>query len=247
MARPAILSGKNCYHCGSDQTSLAGAASNGKQRYKCRGCGKTFREGGTVVVGSAKKYANGSPSKAYLKLELQTLANRLGRVPTTNDINQLAKLGETYQLGHYYAVFGSFLKAVKLAGLKARYLQEFDEKQKKFMLDQLRNLAKKLKRPLKGNDIYEARKQGIVSPINHYQLAFGGVPKAMAAAGVGLKLHYDRDELIAIMKSLAKKLGHPPQRKELDMLYKQGLSPSRRQWERRFGNISKAHTAAGLD
>lgn len=246
MARPIILSGKVCYHCGSDHTSLAGRTSNGKQRYKCRDCNKLFREGGTLIVGSQRHYANGSPSKALLILELQNLAQRLGRAPTTTDVNRLAKLGEAYQLGHYYSVFGSFVKAVKLANLKGRYLQEFDDVQKEYMLEQLRRLSKKLKRPLIGKDIYEARKQGIVSPINHFQAAFGSVPKAMAAAGVGLKLHYDREELIEFMKEIAKELGHPPQKKELNDRFDRKLSPSSRQWQRRFGSIARAHIAAGL-
>lgn len=206
-----------------------------------------FREDGSVVLaGSKKQYAGGSPSKAELLLELQAVAQKLGRVPTTSDIVRLGKLGETIQLGHYYAVLGSFVKAVKLANLKGRYLQEFDDVQKEHMLEQLRHLSRLLKRALIGNDIYEARKNGIVSPINHYQTAFGTVPNAMAAAGVGLKLHYDRDELIALMKDIAKELGHPPTRKELAARHKQNLSPSHRQWERRFGNITKAHIAAGL-
>jgi transposase-like protein len=33
-----------CLHCGSDQLVRNGRASNGKQRYKCRACGRQSRE-----------------------------------------------------------------------------------------------------------------------------------------------------------------------------------------------------------
>ena len=34
----------NCYHCGSTQTRKHGKTRNGKQRYWCGGCGRSFRE-----------------------------------------------------------------------------------------------------------------------------------------------------------------------------------------------------------
>jgi transposase-like protein len=33
-----------CQHCGSDQLVRNGHAANGKQRYKCRACGRLSRE-----------------------------------------------------------------------------------------------------------------------------------------------------------------------------------------------------------
>lgn len=34
----------HCAHCGSEQLVRNGRASNGKQRYKCRACGRQSRE-----------------------------------------------------------------------------------------------------------------------------------------------------------------------------------------------------------
>ena len=34
----------NCYHCGSEQTRKHGKTRNGKQRYWCSACGRSFRE-----------------------------------------------------------------------------------------------------------------------------------------------------------------------------------------------------------
>lgn len=33
-----------CYHCGSDAVRKHGLTSNGKQRYKCRACGRSLRD-----------------------------------------------------------------------------------------------------------------------------------------------------------------------------------------------------------
>jgi transposase-like protein len=33
-----------CYHCGSKNVVRNGQTNNGKQRYKCRGCGRNSRE-----------------------------------------------------------------------------------------------------------------------------------------------------------------------------------------------------------
>jgi transposase-like protein len=35
---------KTCVHCGSDQLVRNGLASNGKQRYACKSCGRRSRE-----------------------------------------------------------------------------------------------------------------------------------------------------------------------------------------------------------
>jgi len=34
----------NCYHCGSDRTRKHGQTKNGKQRFKCTSCQRSFRE-----------------------------------------------------------------------------------------------------------------------------------------------------------------------------------------------------------
>jgi transposase-like protein len=33
-----------CYHCGSEKVHKHGKTSNGKQRFKCRSCGRSLRE-----------------------------------------------------------------------------------------------------------------------------------------------------------------------------------------------------------
>ncbi len=244
MARPPILSGKICYHCGSDQTCLGGWTIQGKKRFKCRGCGKFFRENAKLPGPGKYKYSGELPSKGQLILELQKIASSIGTAPTVAIIDELSKGGKTFRREAYYIVFGSFLKAVKLAKLKPRYLQEFDYVQRKEMLDQLRKLSKKLKRPIIGKDVMAARKRREVAPLNHYWLAYGTVPKAIAAAGVGPKTTYTRDELIAHLRKVDAKTDRPVTKAVLDEIYHKWQGPSPRQFERKFGSIAKARRAA---
>jgi len=39
-----VLKSIKCYHCGSEHIKKNGFAPNGKQKYKCKDCGKASRE-----------------------------------------------------------------------------------------------------------------------------------------------------------------------------------------------------------
>lgn len=175
-------------------------------------------------------------------LELQAIAQRLDKTPTANDINELSKQGRAYSLNTYYEVFGSFLEAVRKAGLKPNYKQKFDKEK---LLGELRALRAKLKRPLIGKDVVEARKKGKVSSIYHFQRTFGTIPKAIAAAGAGKKT-YTRGEMIKILRQIDAKLDRPVLASDIDKLFRAGEGPSHRAVEREFGGMAKARRAAGI-
>jgi hypothetical protein len=86
----------------------------------------------------------------------RAIAQRLGKTPTTNDINEQSKAGRSFPLNNYYDVFGNFLEALKKAGLKSNYKQRFDKEK---LLGELSELLAKLKRPLLGKDVLAARKK----------------------------------------------------------------------------------------
>ena len=176
MARPPILSGVVCYHCRSLETSKAGIV-RGKQRFYCRVCRRFSRENPEIPEGKKKYRSSNLPSAGHLILELQAIAQELGRTPTTSIIMERSKQNRAYPLGNYYAVFGSFLTAVKRARLKSRYKQEFDESDRERMLGELRVLRKKLKRPIFDEDVDAARRRKELSPPYHFQLAFGFINK----------------------------------------------------------------------
>ena len=215
-----------------------------KRRFKCRNCGKYFIENGSVRPAGKKRYRADMPSASRLILELRAIYQRTGKTPTTTVMMELSKRGEAYPLYLYYTIFDSFLTAQKRARLKGRYRQEFDEGDRLTMLNQLRTLSAKLKRPLFAEDVAAARKRKEVSPLNHFFTAFGLIPKAIELAGVAPKRVYTRDELIAHLRKVDATADRPVTGADLDELYDKGKGPSRRQFERMFGSMVKARKAA---
>ena len=114
------------------------------------------------------------------------------------------------------------------------------------MLAEIRNLSKVLKRPLLGKDVAAARKKGLVSPINHFQIAFGTIPKAIAAAGVAPKVSYTREEMIRILRDLDAKLPRPVQGPDIKRLLHEGKSPAKNAFIKEFGSLRKARLAASV-
>ncbi len=223
--------------------------ARGKQRYKCRACNRFFildREPETRKGRVLAKKNDPLPSAARLMIELQSLARTLKRTPRTADIGRLSKGGKSHSLKTYYAVFGSFVTAVRRSGVKQHYRQQFDESEREFMLDQLRTLSRKLKRPILGKDVMAARKKKLVSPVNHYQLAFGSVPAAIAAAGVAPKVSFTRRELIEILRRLDRGMNRPVQNSDIAKAFREGKGPAMNSFIREFGSLRKARKVASV-
>lgn len=244
MPRKPIQSGVVCSQCESPETSKAGFTKNKKQRFYCRSCRRFFRENPVSKSNDKKLYirAGKLPSAGSLVLQLIAISQSLGRTPTTADISALSKKGRAYSLNTYMAVFGSFTKALKKAHLPLRYNQEFDKEK---LIDELRLLHSKLKKPLLGRHVLAAREKGLVSPIYHFQRAFGSVPKAIADAGAGRK-KYTRKEMISFLRELNTKLERPALKEDIDLEYRLGDGPNSRAVEREFGGMAKARLAAGV-
>lgn len=260
--RWGIRSGARCYHCGSDETVKAGK-DKGKKRFKCRDCGKFFREDPIIPSGTSRNNKKHNlPTASQLILELHSLAQSvLKKTPTTKDIIELSKQGRCHSLATYYAVFGSYVDAIRRSRLRQHYLQQFSETDRARMLQELRALSKRLKRPLVGIDVRRAAapegmrgkrlpsgsyKDRMVSPINHYQAVFGSIPKAIAAAGVAPEISYSREELIVILRKLDAKLDRPVEGTDIDELHHAGKGPSKKQFYNKFGTLAKARKAAGV-
>lgn len=244
MGRPPIPSGFICYHCGSSETCKAGFGKHRKRRFYCRACRRWFLENPEIRTGKKKRRnTDDLPSKQYLIAELKEVARELGRTPTTYDWPELREQERVYPLYVYYAVFGSFLTAVKRAKLKPKYKQEFDSSDRERLLRELRELRRKLGRPLFDEDVDAARRRSEVSPPYHFVRAFGSVPAAIEAAGASKK-NYSREELIAILKTLDATLDRPIQAADLQRLYDEGKAPSVKTFLKEFGSLSKARRAA---
>ena len=244
MGRHPILSGFVCYHCGSGETCKAGFGKHRKQRFYCRACRRWFLQNPEVKTGKKKRpQTDDLPSKQYLVAELKAIARELGRTPTTNDWPGLREQERVYPLYVYYAVFGSFLSALRRAKLKPRYKQEFDASDRERLLNELRQLQRRLGRPLFDEDVDEARRRKEVSPPYHFVRAFGSVPAAIEEAGAAKKI-YSREELITILRELDATLDRPIQGSDVQRLYEAGKGPSLKVFLKEFGALSKSRRAA---
>jgi len=244
MGRPPIQSGFICYHCGSRKTSKAGFGKHRKQRFYFRVCRRWFLENPEIrTARKRKRKKDDLPPKPYLITELKEVARELGRTPTTYDWPGLREQERVYPLYVYYAVFGSFLSALRRAKLKPRYKQEFDATDRERLLNELRELRRMLDRPLFDEDVDNARRRGEVSPPYHFVRAFGSVPAAIEAAGAAKKV-YSREEMITILRELDKTLDRPIQGPDIQTLFDAGKGPSLKMFLKAFGTLSNARRAA---
>ncbi|MCC7308739.1 MAG: hypothetical protein IT173_14335 [Acidobacteria bacterium] len=141
-------------------------------------------------------------------------------------------------------MFGSFLSALKRAKLKPRYKQEFAASDRERLLNEVRQLRRKLGRPLFDEDVDDARRRREVSPPYHFVRAFGSVPAAIEAAGAAKRI-YSREEMITILRELDATLDRPVQGSDVRGLYEAGKGPSLKMFLKAFGTLSKARRAAG--
>lgn len=175
---------------------------------------------------------------------LRELAEKLGRVPTTYDMDCYYR--ETGKgAGHttYYGHFRNWAEALTAAGLgtprSARYYP--DEK----LCEILRAFAKELGHTPLRKDV-DARK-GTMPCSQTYIARFGTWKGAIAAAGLKHDYHYRRnlsdEDLIGALHLLADKLGHTPTVRELSEMNEM---PCHATYSKRFGSWKKALALAGL-
>lgn len=255
-----------CNFCSSERTSKAGFVGKAKkQRYYCQDCQRFFREN-AVYQTRKKSYApklDLLPDEQQLISELQLIAQTLGKTPTTVDIARLSKERKSHSVQNYYAVFGSFVNAVKVAKLKQHYRQEFDKEK---LLAELKELGKTFNRPVFARDVVAARRKSLISPPHHFQKAFGSVANAIEASEINKKYpfddfnylprnkgeylprakHYSREELIKHLKKLELKIGHIPRGNDIEKNYKKDVNPSLKAYLREFGSLSNARKAAQI-
>jgi hypothetical protein len=204
-----------------------------------------------------------APPKRELVSELRSIAQELKRPPTPNDVNRWARWGRAHPLKWFYSVFGNFTAALRAARLDAERSGEADPE---VMLDQLRALYRKLKRPLLQRDVVAAHRQGQCSSIQHYEREFGSTPNAVKAAGASIP-HYlrefgsipkavraaragapavTRSDLIRHLRRLDSELGRPPLTSDIVDAARAGKGPGMKTFEREFGTFNAAKRAAGI-
>ena len=113
------------------------------------------------------------------------------------------------------------------------------------LLSELRSLQGSIGRPLLKKDLRAARKAGSISPLHHFQRAFGSISRAIAAAGVGRK-RYTRTEMIDFLRELDSRIGRPIRKVDIESIFREGRGPSPVVIRKEFGGLIAACKAAGV-
>ena len=186
---------------------------------------------------------NGGYTREALIEQLQTEGKRLGKSPSAANIAESSRDGRTASFSVFQRIFGSFNDALSVAGLsvnQGRY-------SKRELIAQLKSEAKRLGKSPKVSDINEASKEKRTAEAGSFFNAFGSFNNALSAAGLSVNQgRYSKRELIAQLKSEAKRLGEVPTRTGIEKSSKEGRTASRYTFCNAFGSLSNALEAAGL-
>lgn len=187
-----------------------------------------------------RRSPNDDITDAMLLEELRRVAVQLGRAPKAKS---LSDSGCRYAVGLYRSRFGSYLDALRKAGISARKWSR--KPSRAALVGQLARLGSKLGRPPQVTDLTRA---GVAS-YGVFVDVFGSFPNALLAAGIGtehLPDKYDgvtNDALIRALARLADLIQRTPDRRLVD--YLPGF-PGSTVFVRRFGSWNLAIEEAGL-
>jgi hypothetical protein len=171
--------------------------------------------------------------------ELAKLAKDLNRTPTTRELepNNLANLGV------YTKRFGSWDKALELAGLNKDNYSKFRGASDEELLDALVDLQNSIGREPTAQDCTST--PGVPDPTT-YRARFGSFLEAKKLAGLDTYNKFSRktnEELIATLQAFYNKEGRPPKQSECRV--QNGLAGPNT-YKDRFGSWEDALEAAGL-
>ncbi|HYV53728.1 MAG TPA: hypothetical protein VE933_03970, partial [Chitinophagaceae bacterium] len=123
---------------------------------------------------------DGEEGRNELLAQLQSLAKELGHTPTSMEVRDACKAGKCATAMTFITQFGSFLSALRAAGLSAHQPTYTKEE----IIKQLKTLADKLGRTPATSEIDEACKQRTCAGTQTLRDRFGSVVKALKAAGL---------------------------------------------------------------
>ncbi|QLH78274.1 HNH endonuclease [Halosimplex rubrum] len=173
-------------------------------------------------------------SQGKLLTALQGFAEKLGRPPTTDEMDRSGP----YTSNSYKRAFGTWNRALRQAGLEVHSVWDVSEED---LISELNSLAEELGHVPRKD---EMRNQGKWSAAV-YQERFGSWNEALRAAGFepNQRWRIPREELLAELRAVADDLGHPPTTTEINEHGKFTIDP----YQREFGTWRTALQAADPD
>jgi superfamily II DNA or RNA helicase len=201
----------------------------------------TFRSALQEAGFKVKKTTDRNISKEELLDILRCLSLELEKTPTIEDLNEGSKQGTTPSASKYIVEFGTFTKALVLAGISPSTVFYKDENA---MLEKLKELGKKLGHRPSSSEVVQARKSDPTMPSSGtYRLRFGSFNEALRRVG------YELDEkkiLVEQLKALALELDRIPSMKDIIEGSKRKVCGSYSKYRNYFGSYEKILAAADL-
>ena len=194
--------------------------------------------------------AAGAGRKIYTREEmikiLRQIDAKLDRPVLAADIDKLFRAYEGPSSRAVEREFGGIAKARRAAGIKNVYRQEKQTTQhwQKYTIEelikQLQALGKRLGRKPTDRDINRASKEGLCASDATFSKMFGSLPEAYRKAGFeqAKPRSYTNEEILSMLKNLAKEKGRTPTYHELVAASKAGKCPSPGTIIRRIGKLT---------
>jgi hypothetical protein len=178
-----------------------------------------------------------------LILEVQALAQELKRTPTCKDLEAARRKAKCHSMDAFLRIFGSWSNALRAAKLPLNEKQEFS---REHLLDQLRDLGKSLGGVVRKRDVTAASRAGNCARPVTFRRGFGTLRRALEEAEVLFHQKASRRLLVDHLRNLAKEIGRPPSRVDVDRAHRSGKGPSYAGYWREFRGMIGARKAAGF-
>lgn len=173
-------------------------------------------------------------SKADLCEELSRLADKLGRTPTSRDMDEDGQ----YTASTYSRKFDSWNDAVRAAGLEPTRQRNVSRDD---LLDEIKRLAKNLNKPPTVGDMNETGQFGVTTYLSEFETW----NKSLNRAGVGTNKQIDvpEVELLTEIRDLSDELDRTPTAQDMDKrgAFSVGI------YTRKFNSWNSALREAGLE
>jgi hypothetical protein len=194
---------------------------------------------------AAGVYRERKLSDEKMLADLRRIAAKLAHPIRTSDIVAECRRGHCVGLFAYRQRFGSFVAAVRAAGLE--YIPQAIGREE--LLAYLVRLHDELGRNPTYREVLEQGEQGLMPTMMNYSKKFGGVHGALVAAGLAPPpptAEEQRAQMIDELRKLTESLGHVPISREWIAAAQTGAIRSRHLYRAVFGSIPNAIAEAGL-
>lgn len=219
----------------------------GSKERLCRSAPRYVKEFGSIV--RAQIAAGFEPhrerrTRKRMIADLRALARKLGRTPSERDVSKGPSQRSCSSTTRYITVFGSIREAQIAAGFNPHHLTRDRDK----LIADLQELGRKLGRTPTTRDITLGSRRRFCRLPNIYASEFGSITKAQAAAGFEPNImNRTREQMVADLQELGRKLGRTPTSADIARGSKERLCQSRNTYARVFGSVIEAQIAARFE